>query len=109
MTTTSYPTRRRTRQRGGISLFGVVGSILAVVLVLCTFRERVALTTLSDQVFNTRAALTELEAEQTALLIARETAISLDELEDYAVNTLGMVRPDVRNLRWIKSGSDSAA
>ena len=87
MTTTSYPTRRRTRQRGGISLFGVVGSILAVVLVLCTFRERVALTTLSDQVFNTRAALTELEAEQTALLIARETAISLDELEDQVDDT----------------------
>lgn len=107
MTTTSYPVRR-TRQRTGISisLFGIAGSILAVVLVLLTFRERVALTVLSDQVSETRAALTELADEQTTLLIARETAVTLDELEDYAVHTLGMVRPDARNLRWIEEDSE---
>ncbi|MGI6013865.1 MAG: hypothetical protein ACOX7K_06225 [Oscillospiraceae bacterium] len=100
MTTTSYPTRR-TRQRG-ISLFGMVGSVLAIVLVLLTFRERVALTALSDQVSIARTTLAELEAEQRTLLIERETAVSLDELEDYAMNTLGLVRPDARNLRWIE-------
>lgn len=100
MTTTSYPTRR-VRKGNGISLFGVIGSILAVALVLLTFRERVALTTLSDQVSNTRASLAELEDARTTLLIARETAVSLDELEDYAVHTLGLIRPDAQNLRWI--------
>ena len=106
MTTTSYLTQSaRTGRKRGISLFGAVGSILAIVLVLFTFRERVALTELSDRVSTVRAELAELEEERSALLIARETAISLEELEDYAVNTLGMVRPDARNLRWIEVGS----
>ena len=103
MTTTSYPTRpTRRKQQKGISLFGIVGSMLAIVLVLFTFRERVMLTALSEEVSTARTALMELEDEQKTLLIERETAISLEELEDYAVNTLGLVRPDVRNLCWIE-------
>ena len=78
---------------------------LAIALVLFTFRERVALTELSDRVSAIRTEIAVLEDEQRALLVTRETALSLEELEDYAVNTLGMIRPGVHNLRWIESGS----
>lgn len=105
MITRSYPKQTEGRNRcTGVSLFGILGGVLAALLLLGTFRERVMLTEYSDRVSVVRAELSELEEERESLIVARETAISLEELEEYALNVLGMVHPDARNLRWMTIG-----
>ncbi len=76
-----------------VSPVAVIGYAIAAALLVFSLLARVQLTAASDRCVALEASLAQLQEQQTKLLIAYESAINLPEIEDYAMNTLGMQQP----------------
>jgi len=87
-----------------ISPVAVVGYLIAAALLIFSLLARVQLTAASDECVALESSLAELQDQQSKLLIAYESSINLPEIEDYAVNVLGMQKPRSDQVYYI-SGS----
>ena len=95
------PTPRR-RKRAGIrpSVMGCV-MVLAVTAVYILFCQ-MQLTELSAAVGEQNDRLNELSAENVSLTTKQMNSMNMDEVEEYAVNNLGMVKMDNTQIEYVE-------
>ena len=91
--------RRRKKARVRPSLMGcfAVVAIAAVYILFCQMQ----LTQLSAEVGEQNDTLNELTAENVSLTTRQMSSVNLDEVEKYAVNTLGMVKMDNSQIEYV--------
>ena len=75
-----------------ISAFSVVGFLAAAMLLVFVVLSYVQITEINAAKSELRNQLSELTTEATMLRVAYESTFNINEIEDYAENTLGMVR-----------------
>ena len=93
--------RRRAKARAdakaqswyNISVAGVVGFVVIVVLLLAVLVATVNYTEMSDSVVKLQQRLEELNDTEKKLKIQYEKAFDINEIESYAVNELHMAKP----------------
>ena len=95
------PTPRR-RKRAGIrpSVMGCV-MVLAVTAVYILFCQ-MQLTELSAAVGEQNDRMNELSAENVSLTTKQMNSMNMDEVEEYAVNNLGMVKMDNSQIEYVE-------
>ena len=91
----------RRRKKAGIrpSVLACI-AILAVTSVYILFCQ-MQLTELTTEVSRQNDALSELTAENVSLTTRQMSSVNLDEVEKYAVNTLGMVKMDNSQIEYV--------
>lgn len=79
----------------------VVGFAVSAALMVLLLLTQSQLGQMSFAISALEQKRTELEIEQEKLLIAHAKAYSLERIEAYAVEKLGMVRPNPDQIRYI--------
>ncbi|MBR1660005.1 MAG: cell division protein FtsL [Oscillospiraceae bacterium] len=92
---------RATRSGQGISLLPIFGAMVAVYLFVAAMTAQTRILALSERSAELQAEIGALETEQARLRIARESALNLAEVEEYATTTLGMVPPGPEQIEYI--------
>lgn len=87
-----------------VSPVAVIGFAIAAVLIVFSLFARIQLTAASAECVKLESSLAQLQDQKSKLLIAYESSINLPEIEDYAVNVLGMQKPRSDQVYYI-SGS----
>ncbi len=93
------------RNAQALSPLSVLGLAIAAVLFVVMLLAQVRLTAVSDEAVRLTNKISQLETEQTRLLIAFESAFNLTEIEEYAVNELGMQKPHSDQIFYIDSAA----
>lgn len=88
-----------------VSPAAIVGSICVVVLVVLLLLAQIQLVNASNDAAALESRITELEAERDKLTAAYETTFNLKEIEDYAVNELGMQTPGEEQVYYLTNVS----
>lgn len=90
----AFARRRAISRKGqGVSVFTVLGFAVAAVLLVMVLLAQIQMTAIADSAAGLENQILELRSEHNKLLAAYETTFSLAEVEDYAVNELGMQKP----------------
>lgn len=92
-----------------ISPFAVLGFAVAAVLIALSLMARAQLTAASESISALEGQYAALQEEQAKLLIGYESAFNLTEIEDYAINELGMQKPRSDQLYYINSAAQDKA
>lgn len=87
-----------------VSPVAIIGYAIAAVLLVFSLLARIQLTAASNECVKLESSLADLEDQQSKLLISYESSINLPEIEDYAINVLGMQKPRSDQVYYI-SGS----
>ena len=85
----------------------VVGIVTAAALVVLLLLTQSQLSQIGFAVSALEQELEELEARNEQLAIDHAQAYSLQRVEQYAVETLGMMRPEPSQYRYIDMAEDS--
>jgi len=94
----------KTADSQAISPVAILGFALVAVLMVFSLFARAQLSQVSLQVVEQQTALEELAAEKQKLLVQYEFAFNLAEIEDYAIQELGMQQPRSEQIYYISSG-----
>ena len=105
----SIRSKTKAVNRQGISLFAVAGWACVAVLAVALLMSYIELNTLSNQSYELSSELTELQAEEARLVIEYESTFRLDEVEEYAVNMLGMTRADSDQIKYLDNRTEDKA
>lgn len=76
----------------GISLFALISYPVAVIMIVCMVLSYVQLTDVQSELATLETQSIQLEEERKELLIAYESAFNLHNIEEYAIQELGMVK-----------------
>lgn len=79
-----------------------VGAAIAAALMVLLLLTQSQLSQIGFEISALERQLKELESQQAKLRIAHAEAYSLSRIEDYAVNRLGMVRPNPDQIRYLE-------
>ena len=79
----------------------IVGTAVAAALMVLLLLTQSQLSQISFEISALEQELTILESQHEKLLISHARAHSLDRIEDFAVNELGMVHPNTDQIRYI--------
>lgn len=79
----------------------IVGTAVAAALMVLLLLTQSQLSQISFEISALEQELTVLESQHEKLLISHARAYSLDRIEDFAVNKLGMVHPNTDQIRYI--------
>ena len=93
--------------RRRISLLYVAALVLGVVLFGNIISRRGELTDLAIKTYDLQTDITSLQKEQSALQLALNEQMTQVELEDYAVNTLGMVKATDASISYLRYHTDA--
>lgn len=99
--------RTRSRMRFSRLVYGVMTLTATVIILFCTvsaLRIRIELAELNDKNVSLQMQLQEAESEKRRLCLKYESEISLPELYEKAVESFGMTRPELRQIRSIDTG-----
>lgn len=105
----SIRSKTKAVSRQGISLFAVAGWACVAVLAVALLMSYIELNTIANESYELSSELAELQAEETRLMIAYESTFQLDEIEEYAVNMLGMVRADNGQIKYLDNRAEDQA
>ena len=110
-TRTSVKTRARTaaHTRQSIAPLSIVGMLAAAFLVVIAILAQAQIVGISSQSVALQQQLSELEEQQSKLRIAYESAFNMAEIEEYAINTLGMQKPRADQIFYIDTSSPDKA
>ena len=105
--------RRRAVARPGVftrvSFFAVASFVMVIGLLLLIVYSYVQLSELSEKSTTLKNQYNKLKDDETVMLMASEQRINLKDVEDYAVNKLGMVKPEQDQMIYLDlSGDDHA-
>jgi cell division protein FtsL len=89
------------RPRYAVAPAAVIGFGLAAVLLVFSLMGRVQLVEASDEAATLSGQLSELQEEQSRLLISYESTFDLNEVDEYAKNTLGMQKAQSDQVYYI--------
>ena len=87
-----------------VNLLSIAVIISLVVAVIYT---NASITQTTTQIAETQKAITEIESEKAYLEFTLESRMSLDEIETYAVNVLGMVKMDSSQVEYVEIESEN--
>lgn len=79
----------------------IVGAAVTAALMVLLLLTQSQLSQISFEISALEQELTELESQHEKLLVAHARAYSLDRIEERAVNDLGMVHPNLDQIRYI--------
>lgn len=82
-----------------ISPVSVIGVLLLVGITVLMLLAYVQLTELSAETTKLKNQLSDLKTTNEQLVMAYESSFNLNEIEEYAKNTLGMVKPDASQVQ----------
>ena len=85
-------------------MFRLICLLFSAVLAVATLLTGIDLTAESDRITARRAELKALEEENEGLRVEAACAVSLEELEDYALHVLGMQPCESRQIEIIDIG-----
>ena len=85
-------------------MFRLICLLFSAVLAVATLLTGIDLTAESDRITARRAELKALEEENEGLRAEAACAVSLEELEDYALHVLGMQPCESRQIEVIDIG-----
>ncbi len=100
--------KARSRFALGRKIISGFGIALLISLVIRTIATNATITSYSAKIATTRSEITKLESEIDYLEFTLESRMSLDEIEEYAVNTLGMVKMDSTRKRYVQLESENS-
>lgn len=91
--------------------FKNVVNILSIAVVISllfgVIYTNAAITQATNDIAKTQNQITELESEKAYLEFTLESRMSLDEIENYAVNVLGMVKMDSSQVEYVEIESEN--
>lgn len=93
--------------RRRISLLYVAALVLGVILFSSIISMRGELTELAIKTYDLKTDILSLQKEQSALQLALNEQMTQVELEDYAVNTLGMVKATDASISYLRYHNDA--
>lgn len=79
----------------------IVGTAVAAALMVLLLLTQSQLSQTGFEISALEQELDLLESQHEKLLISHAKAYSLDRIEDYAVNELGMIHPNTDQIRYI--------
>lgn len=85
----------------------ILSIAVIVSLVVGVIYTNAAITQTTNKIAQTQNAITELESEKAYLDFTLESRMSLDEIESYAINVLGMVKMDSSQVEYIEIESEN--
>lgn len=85
----------------------ILSIAVIVSLIVGVIYTNAAITQTTNKIAQTQNAITELESEKAYLEFTLESRMSLDEIEDYAVNVLGMVKMDSSQVEYVEIESEN--
>ncbi|MBP1551772.1 MAG: hypothetical protein J6J58_03250 [Oscillospiraceae bacterium] len=85
----------------------ILSIAVIVSLVVGVIYTNAAITQTTNKIAQTQNAITELESEKAYLEFTLESRMSLDEIESYAINVLGMVKMDSSQVEYIEIESEN--
>ena len=98
----------KTKNKYAFKNFVNILSIAVIVsLVVGVIYTNAAITQTTNKIAQTQNAITELESEKAYLEFTLESRMSLDEIESYAINVLGMVKMDSSQVEYIEIESEN--
>ncbi|MGI5936569.1 MAG: hypothetical protein ACOX7I_07195 [Oscillospiraceae bacterium] len=97
------------RTKQAVAPFAIIGAACVAVLLVFTLFFRIQLTQVTDETVQLNEKLEELKAENAKLLIQYESAFNLNEIEDYAINVLGMQKPRSDQIYYVDSSAPDKA
>jgi len=83
----------RARPAQTVAPAAIIGFAIAAALMVLLLLTQAQLSSMSFEIDALEREISSLETTQEKLLIAHARAYSLERVEDYAVNVLGMVKP----------------
>ena len=94
--------RVRKRIRHAVTPVRVLFTAAVVALCMTLLYNQMHLTRLTKEIGEQQAALDELQSEYVSLKTQQEQALSISYVEEYAQDTLGMVKMDPSQVEYIK-------
>ncbi len=89
------------KNRQGFSVVSLLGVGVAVVLLTMMLLAQIRLTDISDTAAKLESQITQLETERDKLTVEYETVFNLKDVEEHAVNVLGMQEPDNEQIFYL--------
>jgi cell division protein FtsL len=110
-TQTRVRTRARTavRTRQGIAPLSIAGFAVAALLFTVAIAAQIQLFAVSAESVELNTRLTALQEEQAKLRVGYESAFNLSEIETYAMETLGMQKPNADQVIYIDTSAPDHA
>ena len=95
--------------RQSVAPGAILGAAVAVVMLVFLMLSQVRLSIANKDVLALENQVKALQAQQADLEISYETAFNLTELEDYAVNELGMQKPRSDQIYYVNGAAEDKA
>ncbi len=95
------------RNRQGVSVVSLLGAACAVVLITMMLLAQIRLTDISHTAAALEQQISQLEADRAKLTVEYETIFNLKDVEEQAIDVLGMQEPDDSQIVYL-SGVASA-
>ena len=95
------------RNRQGISVVSLLGAVCAVVLITLMLLAQIRLADISNTTAGLEKQISELESQRTKLTVEYETIFNLKDVEEQAMDILGMQEPEESQIVYL-SGVASA-
>ncbi len=89
------------KDRQGFSVLSLLGVGAAVVLLTMMLLAQIRLTDISDTAAKLESQISQLETERDKLTVEYESVFNLKEVEERAVNVLGMQEPDNEQIFYL--------
>lgn len=97
------------RTKQSLAPTSVLGMLVAAALFVVCIMSQVKVMDISAKSVELQSQLTELEIQQAKLKIAYESAFNLAEIEEYAINELGMQKPTANQIYYIDTSAPDRA
>ena len=91
----------------GRKILSVLSLAVLLALVLGVVATNASITSYTTKIADEQEAIVQLESEKSYLEFTLESRMSLDEIEDYAINTLGMVKMDSSQKKYVELESEN--
>ncbi len=89
------------RNHQGLSVVSMLGAVAAVILLTMMLLAQIRLTDISDTAAKLEDQISALELERDKLTVEYETIFNLKDVEEYAVDVLGMQEPDGQQIYYL--------
>ena len=99
--------KAQTKFMTGKKLWNILSVAIALSLTIGVISTNASITTYTNQIAAKRDNIVQLESEQAYLDFSLESRMSLASIEDYAVNTLGLVKMESSQTKYVELESEN--
>ena len=92
-----------------LSLFAIVGTAFVMALMLFVVLANISYVEATNETVKLEARIAELTAEERKLQIEYEQTFNMNEIERYAVDVLGMTKPESEQVSVMRAATEDRA